>query len=126
MKILKEALYTKDHEWIKVDGDRAYVGITDFVQDSLGDIVFVDLPEVDSEFEKAEVFGAVESVKAASDLYIPVSGRVLEINEELIDNPEYINQDPYKNWIISIEVMDNSQLGELLAAEDYEKLCGEE
>ncbi|MCI1945147.1 glycine cleavage system protein GcvH [Clostridium luticellarii] len=126
MKILKEALYTKDHEWIKVDGDRAYVGITDFAQDSLGDIVFVDLPEVDSEFEKAEVFGAVESVKAASDLYIPVSGRVLEINEELIDNPEYINQDPYKNWIISIEVMDNSQLGELLAAEDYEKLCGEE
>ena len=86
----------------------------------------MDLHEVDSEFEKAEVFGAVESVKAASDLYITVSGRVLEINEELIDNPEYINQDPYKNWIISIEVMDNSQLGELLAAEDYEKLCGEE
>ncbi|CAB1247507.1 glycine cleavage system protein GcvH [Clostridium sp. MT-14] len=123
MKILKEALYTKDHEWIKADGNKAYVGITDFAQDSLGDIVFVDLPEVGSEFEKGEVFGAVESVKAASDLYIPVSGKVLEVNEELADNPEYINQDSYKNWIISVELSDNSQLKELLDAENYEKLC---
>jgi glycine cleavage system H protein len=123
MKILREALYTKDHEWIKADGNKAYVGITDFAQDSLGDIVFVDLPEVGSEFEKGEVFGAVESVKAASDLYIPVSGKVLEVNEELADNPEYINQDSYKNWIISVELSDNSQLKELLDAENYEKLC---
>ena len=123
MKILKEALYTKDHEWIKADGNKAYVGITDFAQDSLGDIVFVDLREVGSEFEKGEVFGAVESVKAASDLYIPVSGKVLEVNEELADNPEYINQDSYKNWIISVELSDNSQLKELLDAENYEKLC---
>ncbi|MHC6180298.1 glycine cleavage system protein GcvH [Clostridium sp. JNZ X4-2] len=123
MKVLEKAFYTKDHEWIKVDGDEAYVGITDFAQDSLGDIVFVDLPEVNSEFSKGETFGAVESVKAASDLYIPVSGKILEINEELVDNPEYINQDPYKNWIISIQVSDNSQLEELLTSQDYEKLC---
>lgn len=124
MKVLENAFYTKDHEWIKVGGDKAYVGITDFAQDSLGDIVFVDLPEVDSEFSKGETFGAVESVKAASDLYIPVSGKILEINEELVDNPEYINQDPYKNWIISIQISDNSQLQELLTSKDYEKLCG--
>ncbi|NLU07580.1 MAG: glycine cleavage system protein GcvH [Clostridiales bacterium] len=109
MKTLEGAFYTKDHEWIKADdGNKAYVGITDFAQDSLGDIVFVDLPEVDSEFEKGEVFGAVESVKAASDLYMPVSGRVIKVNEGLVDNPEYVNQDPYENWIICIEMSDNS------------------
>ncbi|MEY8000182.1 glycine cleavage system protein GcvH [Clostridium sp. Mt-5] len=124
MKVLESVLYTKDHEWIKVDGDKAYVGITDFAQDSLGDIVFVDLPEVDFEFEKGEVFGAVESVKAASDLYIPVSGKILGINEELVDNPEYINEDPYKNWMIFIKMSDDSQVKELLTPEDYEKLCG--
>ena len=123
MKTLKELLYSKDHEWIKVDGDKAYVDITDFAQDSLGDIVFVDLPEVDSEFEKGEVFGAVESVKAASDLYMPVSGRVIKVNEGLVDNPEYVNQDPYENWIICIEMSDNSQLSELLDSKNYKNLC---
>ncbi|HBC95995.1 MAG TPA: glycine cleavage system protein GcvH [Clostridium sp.] len=124
MKTLEGAFYTKDHEWIKADdGNKAYVGITDFAQDSLGDIVFVDLPEVDSEFEKGEVFGAVESVKAASDLYMPVSGRVIKVNEGLVDNPEYVNQDPYENWIICIEMSDNSQLSELLDSKNYKNLC---
>lgn len=126
MKTLKELLYSKDHEWIKVDGDKAYVGITDFAQDSLGEIVFVELPEVDSEFSKGDVFGTVESVKAASDLCIPVSGKVLEVNEELVDSPEGLNEDPYKNWIISIQVSDESELKDLLDAANYEKICDKE
>ena len=109
MKTLKELLYSKDHEWIKVDGDKAYVDITDFAQDSLGEIVFVELPEVDSEFSKGDVFGTVESVKAASDLCIPVSGKVLEVNGE-----------------ISIEVSDKSELKDLLDAANYEKICDKE
>ena len=126
MKALKELLYSKDHEWIKVDGDKAYVGITDFAQDSLGEIVFVELPEVDSEFSKGDVFGTVESVKAASDLCIPVSCKILEVNEELVDSPEGLNDDPYKNWIISIEVSDKSELKDLLDAANYEKICDKE
>lgn len=126
MKVLNELLYTKDHEWLKVEGDKAYVGITDFAQDSLGDIVFVELPEVDTEFSKDDVFGVVESVKAASDLYIPVSGKVIEINEDLIDNPEKVNEDAYKNWMLIVELTDKSELDELLKSEEYEKLCGKD
>lgn len=126
MKVLNELLYTKDHEWLKVEGDKAYVGITDFAQDSLGDIVFVELPEVDTEFSKDDAFGVVESVKAASDLYIPVSGKVIEINEDLIDNPEKVNQDAYKNWMLIVELTDKSELDELLKSEEYEKLCGKD
>lgn len=126
MKVLNELLYTKDHEWLKVEGDKAYVGITDFAQDSLGDIVFVELPEVDTEFSKDDAFGVVESVKAASDLYIPVSGKVIEINEDLIDNPEKVNEDAYKNWMLIVELTDKSELDELLKSEEYEKLCGKD
>lgn len=126
MKVLNELLYTKDHEWIKVDGDRAYVGITDFAQDSLGDIVFVELPEVDAEFSKDEAFGVVESVKAASDLYIPVSGKVVEVNEDLIDNPEKVNEDAYKNWMLIVQLSDKSELDQLLKAQQYEELCGKD
>lgn len=126
MKVLNELLYTKDHEWIKVDGDRAYVGITDFAQDSLGDIVFVELPEVETELSKEDAFGVVESVKAASDLYIPVSGKVIEVNEDLIDNPEKVNEDAYKNWMLIVELSDKSELDELLKSEQYEELCGKD
>jgi glycine cleavage system H protein len=124
MKVLNELLYTKEHEWVKVDGEKAYIGITDFAQDSLGDIVFVELPEVDTEFSKEDAFGVVESVKAASDLYIPVSGKVIEINEDLIDNPEKVNEDAYKNWMLVVELSDKSELDGLLKPEEYKNLCG--
>ncbi|MBI6871604.1 glycine cleavage system protein GcvH [Clostridium aciditolerans] len=123
MKILNELLYSKDHEWVKVDGDKAYIGISDFAQHSLGEIVFVELPEVDTEFSKDEAFGVVESVKAASDLYIPVGGKVVEINEKLVDNPELVNEDAYGSWMIVVELSDKSELDALLKADQYEKLC---
>lgn len=126
MKVLNGLFYSKDHEWVKVDGDKAYVGITDFAQDSLGDIVFVELPEVGAELSKEDSFGVVESVKAASDLYIPISGKVTEVNEELIDSPENVNEDAYKNWMIVVQMSDKSELDQLLKPEEYEKLCGKE
>ncbi|MEK6264063.1 MAG: glycine cleavage system protein GcvH [Clostridium sp.] len=126
MKILKELLYSNDHEWVKVEGDKAYIGITDYAQSSLGDIVFVELPEIDSEFSKDDVFGVVESVKAASDLSIPMSGKVIEVNEDLVDNPEAVNKDAYGNWMIAIEMTDKSEVDGLLSAEQYEELCGKE
>jgi len=126
MKVLKDLYYTKDHEWLRVDGDEAYIGITDFAQDSLGDIVYVELPEVDDEFNKEEAFAAVESVKAASDVYMPVDGRIVEVNEALLDEPNLLNDDPYKNWIVKIEIADKSQLDELMTSDDYEKYLEEE
>jgi len=126
MKVLKDLYYTKDHEWLRVDGDEAYIGITDFTQDSLGDIVYVELPEVDDEFNKEEAFAAVESVKAASDVYMPVDGRIVEVNEALLDEPNLLNDDPYKNWIVKIEIADKSQLDELMTSDDYEKYLEEE
>lgn len=126
MKVLKDLYYTKDHEWVKVDGDEGYIGLTDYAQDQLGDIVYVELPEVDDEFEKDEVVSAVESVKAASDVYMPVSGKILEVNEALLDEPALLNEDPYKNWIVKFEFTDKSQLDELMTSEEYEKYLEEE
>lgn len=126
MKVLKDLLYTKDHEWIKVDGNKAYVGVADYAQDQLGDIVYVELPDVDDGFEIEEAFGAVESVKAAADIYMPVGGKVLEINEALEDDPSLLNQDPYENWMILIELSDASQADDLMNAKDYEKYLEEE
>lgn len=126
MKVLKELKYSKDHEWVRLDGNRAYVGITDYAQNSLGDIVFVELPEIDSQINSGDTMGVVESIKAASDIYSPVSGRVVEINEALSDAPESINQDPYENWIAVFELDDESELDELMDADAYEKLCAEE
>lgn len=123
MKILNELLYSKDHEWVKAEGNKAYIGISDFAQNSLGEIVFVELPEVDTEFSKDEAFGVVESVKAASDLYIPVGGKVVEINEKLVDSPELVNEDAYGSWMIVVEMSDKSELDGLLKADQYEKLC---
>lgn len=126
MKVMKELLYSNDHEWVKVDGDKAYIGITDFAQSSLGDVVFIELPEVDAELSKDDVFGAIESVKAASDLNIPVSGKVVEINEDLVDNPAAVNEDAYGNWMIAVELSDKSELEGLMNAEQYEELCSKE
>ncbi|MCR1935018.1 glycine cleavage system protein GcvH [Clostridium tepidum] len=123
MKVLNNLLYTKDHEWIRVEDDKAYIGITDCAQRMLGDIVFVELPEVDDEIEKGGTFATIESVKAASDSYMPASGTVIEINEELEDDPAALNEDPYENWIIAIELKDKSELEELIKPEDYEKIC---
>lgn len=126
MKVVKGLLYTNDHEWVKVDGETALIGIADHAQDQLGDIVYVELPEVDDEIEKGEDFSAVESVKAAADVYMPISGKVIEINEELMDSPELLNTDPYENWMVKIDILDKSELDDLMTSEEYEKFLAEE
>lgn len=126
MEVIKGLKYTKDHEWIRVEGDKAYIGITDYAQRHLGDIVFVELPEVDDEFTAGDTLGVVESVKAASDVYTHLSGQVVEINEELIDNPGIINKEPYESWFVCFEYTDASELDLLMDAEDYKKFCTEE
>lgn len=119
--------YTKDHEWIRVSGDTAYVGITDFAQGSLGDIVYVELPKVGDSFELSDPFGSVESVKSVNELFIPVSGEVLEINENLADAPELVNNDPYRDgWMIKIKVVDSTELDSLLSAAEYEDFIKEQ
>jgi len=121
-----ELRYSKDHEWVKVDGDKLVIGITDHAQNALGDIVFVELPEVDDEIEMNEPFGSVESTKAVSDLIAPVSGTIVEINEELFDNPNYVNESPYDQaWMLVVELSDESELEQLLTAEQYEELIAE-
>ena len=118
--------YTKEHEWIKVEGDTATVGITDYAQESLGDIVFVELPKTGTELTAGKSFGTVESVKAVSDLYAPASGTVAEVNQELATHPEKINADPHGAWMLKIKLKDRKELGALLSAEDYEKFVKEE
>jgi len=118
--------YTKEHEWIKVDGNIGTIGITDYAQNSLGDIVFVDLPKVGDTVEAAKSFGSVESVKAVSDLFAPVSGKVTAINEELKDAPEKINADANTTWLLKVELTDAKQVDSLLTAADYEKFTSEE
>lgn len=125
--IPQELRYSEEHEWVKDEGDHVRIGITHYAQEELGDIVFVELPEVGDEVEADEPFGSVESVKTVSELYAPVSGKVIEVNEELDDNPEYVNESPYeKAWMIVVEPSDRSQLDELMSAEDYEKMISEE
>lgn len=126
MKIVKGLYYSEDHEWVKVEGDEGYVGITDFAQSQLGDIVYVELPEVDDELEQEDDFAAIESVKAASDVYMPVSGKVLEANEDLLDSPELLNSDPFDSWIVKVELTDKSQLDDLMSSEEYEEFTSEE
>lgn len=121
-KVLEGLLYSESHEWVKVDGDVAVIGVSDFAQEEMGDITYVDLPDVDDEFEKGEEFGALESVKAASDLYCPVSGTVVEVNEALDDEPEKINEDAFGSWIIKVRMSDPSELEGLLDAAAYTKL----
>lgn len=124
-KILEELRYADSHEWVRLEGDIATVGITDYAQHALGNIVYVDMPEVGDEVTQGEDFGAVESVKAASDLVSPVSGEVVEINEALEDEPELINQDAFANWIMKVKVSDPSEVENLLDAEAYAKVCEE-
>ena len=120
-KVIEGLCYSESHEYVRVEGDYGYVGITDYAQHALGNVVYVDMPEVDDEVEAGEDFGAVESVKAASDLYSPVSGTVVEVNEALEDAPELINQDAFANWIIKVELSDKSELDNLMDAAAYEK-----
>ena len=116
-------LYTNEHEWIRVDGNEAYIGITDYAQSELGDIVFVELPNRDDEFEKNDVFGTIEAVKTLADLFLPVSGKILEVNEKIENEPELINSDPYNDgWLIKISVSNADELAEILTPEDYKKL----
>ncbi len=122
-KVIEGLYYSESHEFVRVEGDFGFVGITDYAQNALGNVVYVDMPEVDDEVEAGEEFGAVESVKAASDLISPVSGKVVEINEALEDQPELINQDAYENWIIKVELSDKSDLDNLMDAKAYEKFC---
>jgi len=122
MKTPKELLYTESHEWLKIENGHAYLGITDFAQSELGEVVFVELPEESDEVTKGEEYATIESVKAASDINAPVSGVIVEVNENLEDNPELINEDPYENWIVKIEINDENETSDLLSAEDYEKL----
>lgn len=122
MNIPAELKYTKDHEWIKLDGDIATVGITDFAQSELGDIVFVEIETEGESLDKEEVFGSVEAVKTVSDLFMPLSGEVIEVNEKLEDNPEVVNEDPYgEGWMVKIKLSDSSEADDLMSAEAYEE-----
>ena len=125
-KVIEGLFYSESHEYVKVEGDFAYVGITDYAQHSLGNVVYVDMPEVDDEVEADEDFGAVESVKAASDLISPVSGTVVEVNEALEDKPELLNEDAFENWIMKVQLSDKSELDALMDATAYEELCNKE
>lgn len=124
-KVIEGLRYSEDHEWVKVEGDIAVIGITDYAQKELGDITYADLPEVDDEVEAGEEFGALESVKASSELLCPVSGKVVEVNPELEDAPEKINEDAYEAWIIKVEMSDTAQVDALLDAAAYKAKIGE-
>ncbi|KAM1123012.1 hypothetical protein ACFX13_004548 [Malus domestica] len=125
--VVKDFKYAHSHEWVKVDGNSATVGITDHAQDHLGDVVYVELPEVGASVKQGEGFGAVESVKATSDVYSPVSGKVVEVNEELSNSPGLVNASPYEGgWIMKVEISDSGELNKLLDSEKYTKFCEEE
>lgn len=127
MEFPKDLRYTKEHEWVRVEGNIATVGITDYAQDSLGDVVYLELPSEGAAVTKDETFGVVESVKAVSDLYSPISGTVMEINDALVDNPEVINDDPYGDaWMLKVEMNNSSEIKELLTADEYKKYVEEE
>ena len=117
--------YTKDHEWINIDGDYAIVGITNFAQKELGDIVFVEIESLNQEINSGEVFGSVEAVKTVSDLFMPITGKIVEINKKVVDNPELVNSDPYgEGWIIKIKILDLNEVESLLDLKSYEEISG--
>ena len=122
-KVIEGLYYSESHEYVKVEGDFGYIGITDYAQNALGNVVYVDMPEVDDEVTAEEDFGAVESVKAASDLISPVSGTVVEVNEALEDEPELINKDAFENWIIKVQLSDKAELDNLMDDKAYEEFC---
>ncbi|MGF7400081.1 glycine cleavage system protein GcvH [Thermoanaerobacterium thermosaccharolyticum] len=123
MRIQEGLYYSKNHEWVKVEGDKAYVGITDYAQHSLGDIVYAELPDVDTILNAGDTLGTVESVKAASDVYCPISGKVVEVNQSVADDPSLLNSDPYENWMICIEMNDKGELDQLMSPEEYSDFC---
>ena len=126
MAVPSEFKYSKEHEWVKIENTVATIGITEYAQNELGDIVFVELPETDDELNEGDTFGSVESVKTVSELYAPISGKIVEVNEELEDSPEFVNESPYeKAWMVKIEISDDSQLEELLSADQYSEMIGE-
>lgn len=125
-KVKKDLFYTKDHDWVRVEGNKAYIGLTDYAQHHLGSIVYAEAPEVDEEFSKGDAYGVVESVKAATDLNMPVSGKIVEVNEEVVDAPEKFNEDPWANWFVAVELSDEKEIEDLIKAEDYEKMLEEE
>lgn len=122
-KVIEGLYYSESHEFVKIEGEYGYIGITDYAQNALGNVVYVDMPEIDDDIEAGEEFGAVESVKAASDLIAPVSGTVVEVNENLEDTPELVNKDAYENWIVKVELKDKEELNNLMDAEAYQKFC---
>ncbi|RSK39788.1 glycine cleavage system protein GcvH [Mangrovimonas spongiae] len=125
MNIPADLKYTKDHEWVKIDGDVATIGITDFAQSELGDIVYVEVETVDETLDAEEVFGTVEAVKTVSDLYLPLSGEIIEFNENLEDEPEKVNTDPYGDgWMIKLKISDDTQVSDLLTADQYKDIIG--
>ncbi|HHZ02920.1 MAG TPA: glycine cleavage system protein GcvH [Tissierellia bacterium] len=123
MKLLEELKYVETHEWVRVEGNKAYIGITDYAQDKLGDVVYVEVPEIGTVVEAGDQFVVLESVKAASDVYAPISGTVVEVNEELEDNPALINESPYDAWIVAIDMSMPTEVDDLLSAEEYKELC---
>ena len=125
-KVIEGLYYSESHENVKIEGKYGYIGISDYAQHALGNVVYVDMPEVDDEVEAGSEFGAVESVKAASDLIAPVSGVVVEVNEALDDQPELVNQDPYENWIIKVELSDETEIDNLMDAKAYAEFCEKE
>ncbi|MCH3982977.1 MAG: glycine cleavage system protein GcvH [Prevotella sp.] len=122
-KVIEGLYYSESHEYVRVEGEYGYVGITDYAQNALGNVVYVDMPDVDDEVEAGEEFGAVESVKAASDLNAPISGTVVEVNEALEDQPELLNKDAFENWIIKVQLSEPDQLKDLMDAKEYEEFC---
>lgn len=125
MNIPQELKYTKDHEWVKIEGDTATIGVTDFAQGELGDIVYVEVETLDESLEREEVFGTVEAVKTVSDLFMPVSGEIIEFNDSLEDEPEKVNNDPYgEGWMIKVKLSDASEVEDLLSADEYKEVIG--
>lgn len=122
MKLLEELKYVESHEWVRVEGNKAYIGITDYAQDKLGDVVYVEVPEVGTIVEAGDQFVVLESVKAASDVYAPISGTVVEVNEELEDNPALINESAFDAWIVAIDMSMPNEIDSLLSAEEYEEM----
>ena len=123
MQFPENLKYTKEHEWVRVEGDVVYIGITDYAQDQLGDIVFIDIPTLDEELEAGDIFGTIEVVKTVSDLFIPISGTVIEVNETLEDQPELVNEDPYgEGWIIKVEPSNKEDFDSLLSAAEYKEI----
>lgn len=127
MNFPEDLKFSKEHEWVRVSGNIATIGVSDYAQDQLGEVVFVELPDEGEEFEKDDAFGVIESVKSVNDIYAPLTGRIVEVNDPVVDSPEIVNEDPYgEGWLVKIEVSNLKELGELMSAKDYEAYIKEE